>query len=228
MLLFPFCGKVTERDYSIFRKLWKTIVGYWLIMLLWMIPIVIIFVIMDIDRSNAADKAINRIKIDSIYWRIFLVCLFLPFLEELAFRLSLKFSKINLTLGLSLFCFYILATIMKELDLHKSIRIIASLLFSILVGVKIWVNNDVVRVFLTRNNMLMISVLCFSFAIIHYNDYNFKSSPHTAVISMIGALFIAYYLSFVRLKFGFAYAVLVHCLHNTLVSLPFIIKSFNS
>lgn len=225
-LLFPFRGKVAIENYSVFKKIAKTILGYFKMMFLLFLLMVGVVLIFDFEGENIPKKVINRMEGIPFYGRIFLMCLFLPFLEELAFRLFLKPKKRNLIIGISVFCFYSSLFVLGLIGLKDNSGYFG-VLCMLLAGLSARYYFEKLKVFFEKYKLFIINILAFTFAIFHYDTYGFFDNPKFAVALMSGVLFIAYYASFVRLKFGFAYAVLVHCLHNTLVLLPIIIKGLS-
>lgn len=227
MLLFPFCGKVTERDYSIFRKLWKTFLGYILVVMLFVIFATTIVLIFKVEQNDMMKDVMNRLAGLNPYLRFLLICIIAPSVEELAFRLPLKIKKKSFLIAMPFLGFYLSSVILNLLGITEDVLIYA-IGITLLFAVSVWAKFPQVSSFLQKNQFLWLHFLSIVFALIHYETYDFTKNLGLTLI-IIGQLSIlAYYMAFVRLKFGFAYAVLVHCLHNTLVALPFIIKSFNS
>ncbi|PKQ60554.1 hypothetical protein BZG02_19000 [Labilibaculum filiforme] len=157
------------------------------------------------------------------YQIFFLAAILAPFIEEVIFRLPLKFN--NLYLAFSISFFYLLVKLLAKVDFYLGNYDIKYITSHIVTGVSLFivtllilkikrVKNALLYVYKNKFGFLFYSVAAV-FGIIHYpgelSIYMFTLTiPQT-----IAGVFNGY----VRLKFGFQYAVLMHFITNSFVVL---------
>lgn len=143
-------------------------------------------------------------------WAI--VILLAPILEELAFRLGLKINRKNLSISIALqIIIYLTVLDIINLPLHyRLLLMIFSFSFIYLI-----LNKSILHFFIKNNNtFIYLSILCFG--LLHALNFNYGEIQHLLFIPFLISihLFLGVYLSYVRLKFGFALALIFHVLHN--------------
>jgi len=148
----------------------------------------------------------------------------LPFFEEVAFRLSLKFRPLYLALSSSVFCYYILTKLVygskiSLVDDSFLTRLLASLLFGILLYPLI--NFKKVKMVLVNfwesNFRIIYYVICISFAWIHISKYeltwlNLMLLPILTLPQLLSALIYGY----IRIRHGFKYPLFFHTANNVI------------
>lgn len=210
-------------------KVYDTI-GLYIIKLVLLIPIVLFFALIydpeNIQSASMADRFSPLVL-------ILVGGIVLPFLEEVAFRLSLQFKPIYASFSLSVLSYYFLTkavffTKMSAVDDSFLIRI----LVSVLVGFTLYpiVKMDSIRVrlitFWNTHFRSICYVSCLIFAWMHISKYelswvNILLLPLLTLPQLMSALIYGY----IRISFGFQYPLLFHISNNfvaiSLSLLPF-------
>lgn len=161
----------------------------------------------------------NEVKFKTIYphYAFWYVLLFSPFIEELIFRLPLKLSKINLLIS---FFFVMYISIGGHVSInHMSIandglKLIVTISATAIVGLlvkKEFLNKIQSNYF---SFLFYLMALCFTF--IHISNFSplrlslFFLYP----LYVLPQLFAGLFISQVRIKCGFMWGLLLHCLIN--------------
>ena len=158
---------------------------------------------------------LNRTRLESFseFEILLLASLYAPILEELAFRLPLKFSKWNLTLasiGISITFCRILAELKYEYSLILSIGI-GTVVYLIL-------NERIVKnlsEFWSKNKLLIFYSLLLTFSFLHLKNYKLTTellifSPIFILPRILGGILFSY----IRLNSGIIIAILFHSFNN--------------
>lgn len=158
---------------------------------------------------------LNRTRLESFseFAILLLASLYAPILEELAFRLPLKFSKWNLTLasiGISITFCRILAELKYEYSLILSIGI-GTVVYLIL-------NERIVKnlsEFWSKNKLLIFYSLLLTFSFLHLKNYKLTTellifSPIFILPRILGGILFSY----IRLNSGIIIAILFHSFNN--------------
>ncbi len=165
-------------------------------------------------------------------WKLLLIGgLMAPVFEEMAWRLNLHFTRINLALSSGFMSFYILGLLISEhgvtnLFAEFYTRIMLAWLVATVSYFTLSVNKvlDTVQGFFQKNFKWIYWLMIVSFAMIHLERYqNFGLVEHYIIIPLIilPQLVSASIFSYVRLKYGFIYATFLHILGNTYLQLIF-------
>jgi len=158
----------------------------------------------------------------TIFKMILVGVLVLPFLEEVAFRLSLKFKPLYLALSTAVLVYYlstkgIYQTQLSNLEDHFNIRVLLSVT-SFIVAYPLYNWSPLQRRLQhiwQKHLSWVLYVFCLFFALVH--TLNYELTPWTMVmlpLILLPKLFAAFCYSFVRLRMGFIYAVAMHLLWN--------------
>ena len=157
----------------------------------------------------------------------------LPLLEEVCFRLSIRFKPLHLALTLAVVCYYLLtkavyATSFSMIDESFVIRAFSSLAF----GFIVYLISSIQKVkfslayFWQMNVKWIYYISCASFAWVHIFNYelslvNLILLPIITLPQLMSALINGY----TRLAFGFQYPLLFHFTNNVIAigisQLPF-------
>jgi hypothetical protein len=169
---------------------------------------------------------------------IFLVILFVavwaPISEELAFRLGLRFSPLNWGIGGAFLCFFILSffdiPFLPEgfFSFGSWGGIFSIILFLVFFAVLIFFFLKINRIqrFLKRIHTKFFTIIFYfftlSFAIMHFTNYdvNFKEIWYFAPLLIVPQLFLSFTISFVRMRYGFSWAIFAHFLNNFMALIP--------
>ena len=158
---------------------------------------------------------LNRTRLQSFskFEILLLTSVYAPILEELAFRLPLKFSKWNLTLGstaISLTFCRVLAELKYEY----------SLILSIGIGIAVYLTSNERTVkslskFWSKNRLLIFYTSLLIFSFLHLKNYKLTIellifSPIFILPRVLGGLVFSY----IRLNSGIILAILFHSFNN--------------
>lgn len=211
---------------SIYQNIIISLAGYFKVLFIYIIFAVILAFVFKIETSDSTPIAMKRMENLNFYMRIIFICMLGPIIEELIFRLPLYVTKINLWIALSLFCVVLFGLLKKNIQgVEIGYMIVGVITFAIAGWLFVYYKYEFISESIKNNYLLWMHFLTIVFCLVHFWNHNFSKNMGTSVILMFMALWSGYYLSFIRLKFGLGYSILLHCFHNTLVSLPFIIKT---
>lgn len=202
-----------------YKKIYQVLIIYFFSLILGVcISIIIHYFI------NTPKRADNEI--DYSFYFIFLSCLLLPLLEEIVFRLSLIYSRLNLSLSVSGIAFSVVNNILKEqtvftVENFYVIKIIASIVISILIGTifyfKIKNYEIILADFHKKNFKAIFYILTLLFALLHIS--NFKISFHSLLVLPLLTLpqfIFGLTVGFIRIRYGFIYCLFIHILSNAI------------
>ncbi|MDR6459270.1 membrane protease YdiL (CAAX protease family) [Chryseobacterium vietnamense] len=211
-----------EQNSSIYRKIYKTVVLF-----IVSFPLTLILSIVITYITNKSVK-IHESAENYDFTLFILTCLIVPLIEEVAFRLPLRYSKISLSLSITVLSFYTINyffTLKDHFDTENYFFL--RIVFSILVGIFFYLfclkySNSFVKLYKNNFNVIFyfFSVL---FAIMHISNYEFTlDTLLIAPIITLPKLISSFVGGFVRVKYGFLYCLFLHSFHNTI---PFLIIS---
>lgn len=158
---------------------------------------------------------IDMLKINefTLLKRILIIIILSPVLEELAFRIGLKFSKSNFIIMLMGMTFFISRSFFKWEWLN-------SIMLITLVGILLYVvikekSISTLTNFWLNNPKLIFYSLLISFSYMHLKNYNISYelllfSPIILLPNILGGIIYSY----VRLSLGTFLSILLHCLNN--------------
>ncbi|MBE9468798.1 MAG: CPBP family intramembrane metalloprotease [Bacteroidetes bacterium] len=155
----------------------------------------------------------------SIYQIFFLSAILAPIIEEIIFRLPLIFN--NLYLALSISSFYLLLKLLAKVDFYMGNYDFEYIITHTVIGVSLfivtllilkikWVKNTLLNIYKNKFGLLFYSIAVV-FGIIHYPGELSLYMFSLTIPQTIAGIFNGY----VRLKFGFQYAVLMHLITNS-------------
>ncbi len=169
----------------------------------------------------------------------FLVAIWAPVSEEVAFRLWLKFSPFKWALGIGFFLLFLVLLIeppffpeeMLLLDSSQGIlnslgflSISFVLIFSVL---KVKAISFFVESFFKKYFHVFFYTLALLFAFIHLTNYDvdFKEIWYFAPLLIFPQLFLSFIITFIRMKYGFFWAMFSHSLNNIIAITPILLLS---
>lgn len=151
---------------------------------------------------------------NGIYFTIFSYAIITPLLEELSFRLWLKYSKTNIYISL-------ISTILLLLKSNLSSNICLFILIATFtIAIILEFNNIQPSFFWHKHSKIIFLFSCLLFEICHV--FNFKTNNTILLLSPIitlQQLSLGVILANTRIKNGIFYSILCHSLYNSLVIL---------
>jgi membrane protease YdiL (CAAX protease family) len=173
---------------------------------------------MPINLNRTRLESFSKIEI------LILTSVYAPILEELAFRLPLKFTKANLTIG-SIGISLTFCRVLAELEYEYSL----SLSMGIGIAVYLTLNERVLKNvsgFWSRNKLLIFYSLLLIFSFLHLKNYELTTelllySPIFILPRILGGILFSY----IRLNSGILIAILFHSFNNGILGLIKIIAT---
>lgn len=150
----------------------------------------------------------------------YLTVILLPFIEEILFRLWLKTSKFNFTISSFFISFHILGGNIPAFNFG----FIKYVLISLVVSLIVYFYYDKIKLILNKYHSKFILVSCILFALIHILNID-KLYWQLALLYPIYVLpqfFMGYFITNLRLKYGFLWGVSMHALINLI---PFLLSN---
>jgi hypothetical protein len=154
-----------------------------------------------------------------------------PFIEELIFRLPLRFKKVYFIPFILIFLFYVGTLIFKTFHLSLAVSIplfagITAFSFFFIFNRNMAEKRETI---LAANYSFYFYSLTILFALFHLSNYNY--TPNLLIFAPIVVLpqFICGFLiGFIRIKQGFIWGYFFHALHNAIFVLPVLLLPFYS
>lgn len=199
-------------------KVYDTI-GLYFLKLIFLIPVVLFFALV-YDPKNIQSVGMSE-RFSPI---VFLLVggIILPFVEEIGFRLSLKFKPIYLALSSSVFVYYFLTkaifhTKISMIDESFLIRVSISLLLGIILFPILNIESIKKRLtsFWSNHFPTIFYLSCIIFAWMHITKYeitvvNVLLLPILTIPQLLSAVIYGY----TRVSFGFKYPLILHMTMN--------------
>jgi hypothetical protein len=160
---------------------------------------------------------------------IILASIVIPLIEEIMFRLPLRFRPINLALATfffvrSLYTIFSVSIVKNPID-NLIIGLIISFIWSGLVFYifRYVIDQHKAQMFYKKRfkSLFYFSVILFgALHIFNYSDW--KSLLFLAPIIVLPQIIIGFALGFIRIKYGFWYGFITHGVYNFFLILPFL------
>lgn len=211
-------------------KIYDTI-GLFFLKIIFLIPVVLFFGLV-YDPENVGITNISERFTPLLF--LLVGGVIIPFIEEVAFRLSLKFNPNYFALTSSVLSFYILTkaifgTKMSVIDESFIVRVVISILVGVIVYPVVNVERfkEKLTIFWKLHFRSIYYTSCLIFAWIHITMYevnltNILLLPILTLPQLMDALTLGY----IRVSFGFQYPLLFHMSNNligiSMTFLPFI------
>lgn len=151
---------------------------------------------------------------------LILSCSLVPIIEEIAFRLPLIFSSLNLSLSTCILSFYTINKFFPvESQYDTGNYFFLRVLIAVIIGCIVWFVSkkyaDALKSFYKKNPFLIIYTYSLVFAMMHIGNYVIDSNFLLTYVWVILPVFISALLySFARLKYGFFYSLSLHVINN--------------
>lgn len=167
---------------------------------------------------------------ETSFYFILVACLLSPLIEEIAFRLPLFFSNINFSFSATIISFFIVNRFF-HLEDHFDVQhyFILRVLISCLSGFLMWLivrkYHFLFKNFYSKRLGIIVYTYSLLFAFMHIANHDIEPSDYLlfSIFIMLPHFISALILSFVRLNYGFAYALFLHIFNNII---PLIIIRF--
>lgn len=169
-----------------------------------------------LKNFNLMPEHINSVRDENLS----IVFLFLiPFIEEVAFRLPLRYTRFNLSLSFSFICFIIFRIF---LNIPKNISIILIVPIFVILCFIVLRNNLVeerIEEFWKKNFKWFFYFSAIFFGLLHITNYvnlNYIYYILTPIITM-NHILMGFVLGYYRVnfKYGFFYSIVIHLIINT-------------
>ena len=150
-----------------------------------------------------------------------------PIAEELAFRLPLRYSELNLTISALFVVLFTVRRLLLKLGIFGlATRWLWSAVFALLVAsvVRVLLRTEPVKRFTSRiwldHFRFVVYISCFGFGLFHLSNYRFSSltsetlvlAPLLVLPQIIGGLILA----FARMRLGMIWCIVLHAATNFL------------
>ncbi|GEM_PF-2687746 len=158
---------------------------------------------------------------------VFLIVFYTPIFEELTFRLGLRFSKVNVVISFSFLISLIIKLVASKMHLQYANTFTSYVIFDLLIFSGfltinyyiLWpyVNKFIAKTFAKSFNKIVFSIVIV-FALLHLNNFDYTkfTISHCFYLSifLLKMAFIGLVLSFLRLRCGITWGILLHILIN--------------
>ncbi|MDD5626663.1 MAG: CPBP family glutamic-type intramembrane protease [Patescibacteria group bacterium] len=251
-LLASFLHFIIHPSYQIRLIQKKTRAKFWDVFKLWSFAIliamvlgIVITVLLNLAGYDEKNHLLTQFILERKIFLLFLFAAFwAPLAEEMTFRLGLRYSPYKLGFSLvfllMLVCDYLFSRVFKLLppwvfDLTSWRGLVFYFSFILIVGfllssvLKKFVKQSRAEKFYARNFQWIYYGSSLIFASLHIFNYT-KLSQIWFLIPLLVTpqFFLGLVLGFVRIRYGFSWAVLNHFIHNALSLLPLLILGFLS
>ena len=170
------------------------------------------------------------------YTIILLMLVIGPLLEEISFRLFLRFTPLNISLSFAGLCYYIISTFTQtkyySLDFFTGIKVVIS--FFLAFGLyRLTMRQSIQRIlenFWRKRSLMLVYSSIVIFALIHLGNMEDINRKHIFLFPLLISpqLLIAFFASYLRLKCGFKFAIYFHIGANLIPVLLLLLVKFYS
>lgn len=172
------------------------------------------FFITKVLHFESIKGLIHQTRISYDKYPLYLIVFIGPFFEELLFRLALKVNKLNISIFLGLILYKLMGGQFATIDTNRFIYyLIASIILSILTFLFF---PDKIITFLNKkiNYLILISILLFGLVHILNIKIFYWELALFYPIYVLPQMIMGYFITNLRLKFGFLWGLLLHSLFN--------------
>lgn len=169
-----------------------------------------------LKNFNLMPDHINSVRDENLSFALLIL---IPIIEEIAFRLPMRYSKFNIPLSLSFLCFFIFRIFFH---LSKPIsNLLLIIFFSVLYYVLLRSDQLAKRIenFWIKNFKGIFYFLTMSFGLLHITNYVNLTYVHYMLVPIItiNHILMGFVLGYFRIKFkyGIFYSIAIHLIINT-------------
>ena len=162
-------------------------------------------------------KIENKTNTDNLFstygkYSLLIAAVIAPIIEECVFRLPLSFSKRDIILS-----FFILTSVIGYKIMGNNMYLICLVIsFSLILYGISQVSQDKLDKFKKRKGIIVFYIYTISFVLVHltnFIDFQLNLLP-VYILLMTPVILLSVNLAFCRMRIGFGYAILLHCLVN--------------
>jgi len=189
--------------------------------LILVVVFVIIFpldlLITDYLHFESVKYLIHKTQLEYKSYPFYLVVFIGPFAEELLFRLALKVNKFNIAIFFCIFTYLILGGSITKFDIHKTIFLYYILISIILSILSYFYFPEKVITLLNKKKNWLIIISIALFGLVHIS--NIKTLYWQLALLypffVLPQMIMGYFITNLRLKYGFFWGFLLHILINS-------------
>lgn len=183
----------------------------------------IAFYIFNIKEQNLVVEKTKK-------WSIFKILLYgvflVPMLEELMFRLSMVYKKNNFLVSIFICSFFLTSVLFFNqnlLDFSKNLleRLMFSSIITFFGYSLISKYNQKIRFFWRNKFPFIFYFFTMAFAFMHFSNITEILNPYIVPILILPQILSGILIGFFRVKYGFTYGLLFHCLNNFVIMVIF-------
>lgn len=208
---------------AIFRRI--IILISWLYVLVFPLAILITVLLKALNYSGV--NAVNQFAMNGNFWTVlFLGALVAPLIEEITFRLPLRFSPTNLALSVFFALRIIASYISRQYFPHENTFlyswiipiIFAAVLFSLCQSPQ-W-KSRIMDWYVQKFSVFFYS-LTILFGLLHITNYSDVRNILLIIVLLgIPQIIVGIVLGYIRITYGFGYGLLMHSLYNAFLLVP--------
>ncbi|WP_159467205.1 type II CAAX prenyl endopeptidase Rce1 family protein [Dyadobacter sp. 3J3] len=217
-------GKVTSGKNQFYFSQIEFLRVFLLALLLSLVSGLIVFSFFEIfNIEKPVSVFLNSVRQKTWVYKIGLACLYAPIVEELKFRLCLKYSKINFAAFSGIWLFYLLQKFVTGYGIfgepnHTSLAVGLSLILMAMVYSFLYENRDInnrLEEFWQKYYKVIFYVSVVGFGLHHMTDFDLRFSTLLLIpIITLPQTSLGFLLGYVRLKYGFLHGILLHSAYN--------------
>ncbi len=215
-----------EQEKKTFKESTRILIRLFLVLLVIKVLYLGITVLIDLLDKIMIPAVSNNFEVDTFSGtqKFILTALIVPIIEELTFRLGLRFSKINFLIMFSGIA-YMMSKLILQLQWYTSLCIAGMAVLLLALVLKDQIVNRMAE-FWKSNRLIVFYSLLFAFAFLHMSNYDLRVSmlpyvPFMVISHLLGGLVFSY----ARFKYGMVMAIGLHVLNNALFSFPLLFAS---
>ncbi len=196
------------------------------------IPVAMVLQLISSLFFNLQDKhELNQVlQNESPHMVLILAVVIAPVLEETIFRLPLRYAPQNVVLPFFWVALALFSNVLGSSRLLISIGVVVLLSCGLGYGLRRGVNPIVAKAFFAKYLKPLVYGTSFAFGAVHLTNYPPEAWP-LAPILVAPQLIIGLFLAFIRLRYGFKWAIFTHGFHNlmalSMILIPLILGSQN-
>lgn len=173
---------------------------------------------LQVDSIITTMKATRKLSAEFRSQNKLLICLIGPFLEELIFRLPLNLKKWSIALSLSILAFSLSGKGIYSSD-FSSIETLLRLAFAIACfwGLMLVLPDSILLKLKNKYFAWYFNGVALLFGLIHIDNYKMPMSLLPLMpIFVVPQIIMGFLLGGTRMKYGFAWGLVLHCLINSI------------
>lgn len=201
-----------------FKKLSLVFVSYILVLVCIVLSMIIIsgadYIVKVLNYESVVNliaKSNKEIKEENIYIVVFVV----PLLEEILFRLILIPQRRNISIFVLFFSFYVLNGNFTSLNILEPYLYVNGLI-SICISILSYKYYELYGLFIEKNINFLIILSIILFGLAHISNIK-PIHPQLILLYpffIIPQMIMGYFIANIRIKLGFFWGILIHCLIN--------------